>query len=609
MLLQQSRTVIRTLVLLLFAASALAQSHANELFYTISLARRAEHLVHVSLRVPKSAIARRELVLPVWNALYQVRDFSQYVTHFSAHDDAGKPLPVTVVDKTTWRIESASPFVFEYDILTDNPGPFGAQLNNEHAFLNLAEVLVYDPGLRNTPLNVRFQDIPDGWNLATALEYAIADTFRPDGPHYVAFAKNYDHLVDSPVELGTFKAANFQARGAGFIVVVDADSTDYNLGAITAQAQKLAAAEMEWMDDVPFGRGHPYLFIYHFRRGPAGGGMEHAYSTAIDSSAQRVKEDPQALASVTAHEFFHLWNVKRIRPQSLEPVDYTKEQYSRALWWSEGVTSTVGDLMLVRAGFWDEKRYLNALAREIENLESRPARLTQSVEESSLETWYDKYPFYRQPERSINYYNKGEIVGVLLDLAVREATANKKSLRDVFHWLNDNYAKKGKFFPDSAGVEQAAEAVCRCALKEFFTDYVSGTVPLAYDTFFKPVGLRVNKPTATVPDPGFRIARTFGPSQVTPAAVTQVDANSPAAQGGLKIGDAIQQVNGTPITGSLENQFNTMRVGDEVRLTLAGPREIVFKLGGKPEDKYSLIDLDNVTAEQRARRATWVRGD
>jgi predicted metalloprotease with PDZ domain len=596
--------VIRKLALLLLLAPiAFGQSDANQLFYKVSLAGRAEHVVHVSLRVPSSAAARHDLVLPVWNALYQVRDFSQYITRFSAHDDAGRPLPVMMIDKTTWRIESATPFVFEYDILADNAGPFGAQLNDEHAFFNLAEILVYSPQQRNHQIKLVFPDVPASWIVQSALD-AIGSL--EGGMHYTISAKNYDELVDSPVEIGRYPAYEFKEGGAQYRVLVHADPTDYDSQAIVEQARKLAATEVEWMNDRPFDH---YLFIYHFRRGPAGGGMEHAYSTAIDTSAQRVKQDPQAVASVTAHEFFHLWNVKRIRPQSLEPVDYTKEQYSRALWWSEGVTSTVGDLMLVRAGFWDEKQYLNALARQIENLESRPARLTQSVEESSLETWYDKYPSYRQPERSIDYYNKGEIAGVLLDLSVRDATANKKSLRDVFHWLNDNYAKKGKFFPDSAGVEEAAEAVCRCALQQFFTDYVSGTEPLAYDSFFRSVGLRLNKTTTTVPDPGFRVGRTFGQPQGFPAVVSQVDANGPALQAGLKVGDAIQKVNGKPITGPFENHFNTMRVGDEVRLTLAGPREINFKLGGKPEDKYSLVDLNNVTAEQRARRAAWIRGD
>lgn len=583
-----------------------AADRANLVSYGVSLAHRAEHVVHVSVRLLDSPDPRHDLVLPVWNALYQVRDFSQYVVATSAHDDAGKPLPVTIVDKTTWHIESPQPFTFEYDIVADNPGPFSAQLNSDHAFLNLAQVLVYDSKQRNSKISIEFVDIPEGWKIATALREAqrgnCADCFV--GVNFTRIASTYDELVDSPVEFGTFAAQAFDDAGAHYQVIVHADPSDYYLAAVTAQARKLATTEVEWMRDLPFDH---YLFIYHFRRGPAGGGMEHAYSTAIDATAQRVKQDPQAIAGVTAHEFFHLWNVKRIRPQSLEPVDYTKEQYSRALWWSEGVTSTVGDLMLVRAGYWDEKRYIEAIGRTIASVDNRPAHLTQSAEESSLETWYDKYPFYSQPERSISYYAKGELLGILLDLAVRDASANKKSLRDVFHYLNDNYAKKGKFFPDSLGIEQAAEAVCSCTLKQFFTDYVAGTVPLDYDKYFRFVGLRVNKAAGSVPDPGFRIARTFGQPSGQSATVSDVDPKSPAAQAGLKAGDVIQQVNGRPLSGPLQQM--RLQIGDEVRLTLAGGREISFKMSGKSQDSYSLVDLEGVSAEQRARRAAWVRGD
>jgi predicted metalloprotease with PDZ domain len=588
----------------LLSGIAFAQGDGDTISYAVSLAHRAEHLVHVSVRVPKAAQASHELVLPVWNALYQVRDFSQYVMRFSAHDDAGKPLPARVIDKTTWRVESTAPFVFEYDIVADDAGPFGAQLNDEHAFFNLAEILVYERDWRNEPMLLNLSDVPQDWKIATALSEKTLSRGSREVQTFAA--KNYDHLVDSPIEIGTFALQTFDEGGAHYQVLVHADPSDYDLNAITAQAHKLAATEGEWMNDRPFDH---YLFIYHFRRGPAGGGMEHAYSTAIDSSAQRVKQDPQAVAGVTAHEFFHLWNVKRIRPQSLEPIDYTKEQYSRALWWSEGVTSTVGDLMLVRAGYWDEQRYIDAIGRVIASVDNRPAHLAQSAEESSLETWYDKYPFYGQPNRSISYYSKGELLGILLDLTVRDATGNKKSLRDIFHWLNDNYAKKGRFFPDSAGIEQASEAVCGCALKQFFTDYVSGTAALDYDKYLRFVGLRVNKTTTTVPDPGFRIGRTFGQPSGLPTPVTEVDPHSPPAQAGLKVGDVIQQVNGSPLSGPLQSQFNSLHVGDEVRLTLAGGRGITFKLAGKPQDNYALVDLDNVSAEQRSHRAAWVRGD
>ncbi len=185
--------------------------------------------------------------------------------------------------------------------------------------------------------------------------------------------------------------------------------------------------------------------------------MAHAYSTAIEVNAQVLTDNPLAFADVTAHEFFHLWNVKRIRPQSLEPVDYTKENYTNALWFSEGVTNTVEDYILLRAGLLDENQFLHRLAGQIEELEDRPAHLTQSAEESSLDAWLEKYQQYWAPQRSISYYNKGDLLGVMLDLAVRDASDDKASLREIFQWMNRNYAQMGKFFPDSDGVRQAAD--------------------------------------------------------------------------------------------------------------------------------------------------------
>ena len=257
---------------------------------------------------------------------------------------------------------------------------------------------------------------------------------------------------------------------------------------IVAALHKIVAAATSWMNDRPF---DTYTFLYHFPHGPAGGGMEHAYSTAIELNADVMKQSLDSLTSVTAHEFFHLWNVKRIRPQTLEPVDYTKENYTRALWFSEGVTSTAEGTIQLRAGLLDEKQYLSRLGEEITELERRPAHLTQSAEESSLDAWLEGNGYYRRPERSISYYNKGELLGVMLDLAVREASHGQASLREVLQWMNANYAQKGRFFNDSEGVREAAEAVSHADLAAFFAKYVAGTEEIPWDDFLRSVGLRV----------------------------------------------------------------------------------------------------------------------
>jgi predicted metalloprotease with PDZ domain len=612
-------------VLLVFASQALAQTAATPFVhfppqiekiepvsYIISLARQREHVVHVEARFPAMSPMSRDVQLPVWNALYQVRDFAQYVRYVSAHADNGKQLLVRAVDKTTWHVDGAGEaFTFEYDIVADSPGPFGAQLNEEHAFFNLAEICVYMVGAKDRWISLRFAGHPKHWRAVSSMEGAMVDCGTPECAFQsrgVFFAANYDYMADSPVEIGLFKEKKFQdGLRTSYRVIVDGDISDAEFVAVANIARKIVTTETEWMQDQPDFLPSGFTFIYHFPRRPAGGGMEHAYSTAIDASADRVKRDPESIAGITAHEFFHLWNVKRIRPQSLEPVDYTREQYTRALWFSEGVTSTVADYMRVRAGLIDEKRYLEGLAGAIRSLESRPARLTQSVEESSLDAWLEKYSYYGQPERSISYYNKGEIVGVLLDLAVRDASGGKKSLRDMFQWMNQHYAKQGKFFPDSAGVQEAAEAVSGAKLHDFFARYVAGVEPLPYDQLFATVGLRLEKRARTAPTLGFHTSRTY----TQPPTVTSVESDSEAEKAGVRAGDVVHEFNGKAAVGPLEPLLAGLHVGDTVHLKLSGAggaREVKVQLGGREENDYALIESENATEAQRARRAAWVRG-
>src|SRR5258708_3802793 len=250
---------------------------------------------------------------------------------------------------------------------------------------------------------------------------------------------------------------------------------------IVSQLRKIVAAATGWMEDRPF---ESYMFLYHVPHGPAGGGMEHAYATAIDLSAEAIKENSEALPGVSAHEFFHLWNVKRIRPQTLEPVDYTKENYTRALWFSEGVTSTAEGTIQLRAGLLDEKGYIYRLGEEITELERRPAHLTQSAEEASLDAWLEGNAYYRRPERSISYYNKGELLGIMLDLAIRDASQGRASLCEMFQWVHQNYAKKGIYFKESEGAREAAQAVSGADLAWSFTKYAARTQDIPWNNFF-----------------------------------------------------------------------------------------------------------------------------
>ncbi len=580
----------------LFASCAIAQSSPTQISYTISLTSPEQHLLQVQIVLPPGP-AKRELQLPVWNALYQVRDFSQYINWIRAKNRAGQAIEVHAINDSRWQIDHAADgAIVEYQVYADAPGPFGAQLNTHHAFFNLAEILMYPVDGRASPLTLHFTQLPSGWRIAMAIQAADSNFH----------AENYDRLVDSPVEIGAFQEADFDESGGHFRVIFDANPADYDAQKIVADLHRIVAAAITWMNDRPF---DTYTFFYHFPRGPGGGGMEHAYSTAIEISAEAMKGNLDALTSVSAHEFFHLWNVKRIRPQSLEPIDYTKENFTRALWFSEGVTSTAEGVIQLRAGLLDERQYLYRLSDEITELERRPAHLTQSAEDSSVDAWLEGFSYYRRPERSISYYNKGELLGILLDLAVRDSTADRASLREVLQWMNANYAKKGLFFDDSNGVRRAAETISHADLASFFTHYVAGTEEIPWDDFLRSVGLHVEAETITVPEPGFIASRNFG----GPMSVVAVTPDSEAERSGLQVGDTIVELSGKPAGQESRQELARLNPGDwlsvKVQSRRDGERQLKWKVGSRQEVQYEVKNLDQVTAEQRARRAAWLKGE
>ena len=564
--------------------------------YSVSLFNPAQHLLHVRMQLPPGASVR-ELQLPVWNALYQVRDFAQYVNWIRAATSSGRVLPITQVNKSRWRLAGAEDGArVEYEVYANSSGPFGAQLNSRHCFLNLAEILMYSDDLRQRKAIVDFDAPAQAWRFASTLAQVSGR---------VLVAENYDQLVDSPVEIGPFEERDFVEAGGHYRIIVDAEASTYDMDKLTAIVRKIVAAETSWMKDRPF---DTYTFIYHFPHG-AGSGMEHAYGTAIEVSKEAMAGGYGSVAAVTAHEFFHLWNVKRIRPEALEPPDYTRENYTRALWFSEGVTSTAEWIALLRSGLIEEGEYRRELAAAIGELQHRSAHRTQSAEESSLDAWLEGDNYYGRPERSISYYNKGELLGVLLDLAVREASHGRASLREVFLWMNDNYAKKSRGFAESDDVRKAAEAVSGADLRWFFEKYVAGTEEVPWNVFFRTVGLRLEESKRTMPDAGFAAWRNFD----GPLVVGAVVPGGPAEQAGMREGDQILAVNGHNTEDSPGAEISAMNPGQEIVVRLsgdsAGAREVRWKIGGRDETVYELKDEEKVTPSQLARRSAWLKGE
>jgi predicted metalloprotease with PDZ domain len=329
--------------------------------------------------------------------------------------------------------------------------------------------------------------------------------------------------------------------------------------------------------------------------------MEHANSTAIS-----LRSDQQ-LPNISAHEFFHLWNVKRIRPATLEPVDYTKEQYTRALWFAEGVTSTYAAYTLVRTELWSKDQFYLDLSQQISELEDRPANRWQSAEESSLDAWLEKYPLYTRPQESVSYYTKGQVLGVLLDILIRERTNNEKSLDDVLRAMNDEFAKQDRPYRDSLDVRLTAERVAGGSFAEFFGKYVSHADSLPYSEILPLAGLGLRTSQRKRPVLGFFTERGASAEIIARG----VDPDSRAAQAGLRSGDVILSWNGSEPPRNPERWVSSQKSGTEEHLRVRrDDREISidFTIGEATETFYQVVENSHADAKAKRIREGILRG-
>jgi predicted metalloprotease with PDZ domain len=580
-------------VLLLLAPRS-AQANIG---YTLHLDHPEQHSFRVQMIV-SSPEKNLVIALPAWNALYQIRDFAYRVREVHAFLIPGSEREIALrkLDKQTWQVllPAARPendqIEVDYAIEWDDPGPFNSQLNEHHAFLNLAEILMYVPNRRNEEVLIGFDGVPAGWRAVTELAPAaqMKDLFS---------AASYDALVDAPVEIGKAEEFAFDSEGVHFRVVVD--GKDWKRDRLEESLRRITSYELRLMSGPPF---KEYTFFFHIGAyvDVGGGGMEHSYSTAIAATSV------ESAAAVAAHEFFHAWNVKRIRPQALEPVDYAKEQYTRALWFAEGVTSAYAAYALERSGLWSRDQFYGDLASQISDLEARPARKSQSVEESSLDTWLEKYDSYNTPDRSISYYNKGQIIGVMLDLAMRDATANHRSLDDVLRRLNVEYARQGKFYSDSEGIRAVVEEVSGTSFETFFRRYVAGTEDIPYSSFLAFAGLELKVELTKTVDLGFSPERSAG--GVT---VSAVEPGSAADAAGLRDADVVVSVNGKSIAKNPATLLRELSPGETIELRFrrnGDELDISFPVGSHESRRYSIAEISHPTDRQHGIREGLLRG-
>ena len=606
---------------LLIVLPLLAAAQAPvDISFTVAMSRPHTHLFDVEIAIKRAASgpAQEMLVMPVWTpGSYLVREFERNVQDFAVTDAARQPLKWEKTNKNTWRVvtNGTREWRATYRVYANELSVRTSELNSEHAFWNNANLLMYLEGFLKSPATLRVL-APDVWKVATGLPVVPGqrNTFR---------AENFDNLYDSPFEASDFKTIVFNVKGVPHHIVIDG-AGNYDPERMRRDVQKIVETQVELMGgEVPY---RDYTFILHLRSN-AGGGLEHLNSCALGyprfgftirsgdratsaapNTTDRPEPDYRGFLGLVSHEFFHLWNVKRIRPDALGPFDYTQENYTKVLWVAEGITDYYADLVLRRAGLISESEYLTAIARSIQNMQNTPGRLEQSVEESSFDAWVK---YYRQDENSVNsqvsYYDKGALLGLLLDLEIRKRSGGAKSLDDVMRYLYAEFYKKNRNY-GPGDFQKASELMAGASLEEFFSKYVRGKEELDYNAALEAAGLKLDVSAAAD-------AKVYFGADVAQEddrlIVRRVYAGSPAYEQGLNAGDQIVALDNMRVTRDFFNaRMAEKKAGDLVNLTIFrfdNLSLLPIRLGDKREMSYRIVPVPAATALQKQIYANWLR--
>jgi predicted metalloprotease with PDZ domain len=614
---RQVRRTTLTAVLLLAALGAPLRAGEEaaaaplQLEYLLLLTHPNLHLVSVEITAGKVAGDSLDFVMPAWSpGRYAIYNFAKNVQEFEALGATGQPLAWSSLDKQTWRVaagRAGGTVRVRYRVFANDLNGSFSQFDRTHANLNGPSIFMYVAGHKQDPLTLRVET-PENWQLVSG--------FSEDSRARTFLAPNYDRLLDTPLEASAeIKLEQFQEQGKTIRVAVHSYGEEADTAKLVAGLKKIVGAEMAGMPRPDFAH---YTFIFHFAPElTMGDGMEHLNSTQIMLRGSANNSREEALETA-AHEFFHLWNVKRLRPAGLGPFDYTREVYTPSLWFAEGVTTYLAYLALLRSGLWTREEFLERLAEEIRAFEEAPGRTLMSAESSSFYAWfYDRAPQMQETNfanSTISYYNKGALLGMLLDLEIRSRTRGAKTLLDVLRLLYQRFyeAPAASYYGPGRGYEepdilQAVNEVAGSDLVAFFENGARGVGPLPYDAALAAAGMTLRVSELGGAPPGLGATTT---SDSRGARVLDVRPGGAADRAGIGRDDLLTAIdNQSLVTESLETRLRAYPPGASVPFTVErqGREEIIFLTLDPPDQKsYAIRERAGATAEQIALRGQWL---
>ena len=569
--------------------------------YTLRFPAPATHYVDIEMDVPTSAQPQLELRMAVWTpGSYLVREYSRNVEAVTARLPDGKGTPVTKTEKNKWRVETrgAATVRVSYRVYAREMGVRSNYVDPEFALLNGAPTFLSLVESAARPHEVKIE-LPAGWtDVKTALPVVpgSAHTFR---------APDFDTLVDSPIVLGTPAVYPFSVDGVRHELVNVGEGGVWDGQRSARDVEQIVRTETTFWGTIPY---PAYLFLNVISEG--NGAIEHKASTVLMTSRWRTASRKPYLEwlSTAAHEFFHAWNVKRLRPAELGPFDYDRENYTRSLWIAEGLTDYYGDLFVRRASLASDPEYLDALSDAIEKLQTTPGRLVQSVELASFDAWIKQYrPDDNSNNVSVDYYTKGSVIGFLLDAEIRRATGDRRSLDDV---MRSAYARfSGASGYTTAQWKALASEVAGRDLSAWFRQATESTDELDYSPALQWFGLRF-KPAQASADKGWLGAVTRNDNGRL--VVTNVPRATPAEAAGVSVDDEIVALGDFRVRAEqFDQRLGAYHPGDTVPLLVARRDKLVtltLTLGAEPQRAWRLEVDPAATAEQRSHLHAWLAG-
>ncbi len=556
--------------------------------YQVAMPNPQTHLFEVTLHLEDYSLPTLDLKMPVWTpGSYLVREYAKQLQDLSATSD-DKALNWRKIGKNHWQIDTdgISEVTVKYRIFANELTVRTNHLDATHGYFNGAAIFFRIPDFDKQPINVTIQPPSPEWQVTTTLPVVKENTF---------VAKDFDTLVDSPFEIGTHQLYDFEVRGKPHQLAIWGKG-NVKVEPLIEDIKKIIEVEAEMFGGLPYEK---YLFLLHLSA-QSFGGLEHKDSCSLiyRRFGFSDRDKYERFMQLVAHEFFHLWNVKRIRPKELEVFDYDQENYTPSLWFCEGTTSYYDLLIPLRAGIYDVKSYLNNLSKEITRYQTTPGRKIQPVSESSFDAWIK---LYRQdansPNSQISYYLKGEMITLLLDLLIRSRHKNQRSLDDVMMKLWQQFGKEEIGYKSNE-LKQIIESVAGTDLTEFYQRYIHGREELPFNEYLEPFGLELVEDAVEEPFLGIKVV-----SNNAKESVKFVESDSPAQIAGIDAGDELLAIDGIKVTGNqLSERLKDYQPQDNIEITVFHQDELrnySVTLAEPRANKYEVVPVEKPSAAQK----------